>query len=467
MTFALDRSAPSLPSSRVSRHARMVLHLSVMVLLLSGLLPTRGLAWNDHTLATFPALSKLEEVKSAPPAKVESFDAFVAAEAQGLEALLKSEEAWAVANIPNYPPRPEQVAFVASGPAESQRARFLNALRINPTIKLALYRQARPGESLEGQTQRPWQELHILKEVGRIATTPYVALQEGQEVAALDVVASAADEPDFGLDINIWTDSPGAFGPLYGMGTLPFGNPTLEYATQAPMHMGLFHEAPIVYKLATYVKRTFPEMRVRQFYALARYAFSRGHDYWGWRFTGWGLHYMQDLSQPYHASLLPGVSVGYMLWINALGIAGIKGPLKSAIQLVTNRHLALENYGYYATLSLVKAGKLDHPLMQGLQDGSRDALFGTFDAKYVRGSLTAHAKQQDRSTDKALEQNLPRKLISDPTYLFETTEPNINVLEVVEKGDAKRRARFEAVVADLMRDFGAHSRNFVRAVRAP
>lgn len=441
--------------------------VSLVLLLLTSARPAEGLAWNDHTLASFPALSKSELVMQAAPVKVESFDAFVAAEAVGLEALLKSEEAWAVANIPNYPPRPESISFRADGPVETRRERLLNALRINPTIKLALYRQALPGEGLEGKPKLPWQELHILKDVGRIVSTPYVALQEGQEVAALDVVASAADEPDFGLDINIWSDSPGAFGAGYGMGGLPFGNPKLEYATQAPMHMGLFHEAPIVYKLATYVKRTFPEMRVRQFYALARYAFSTGHDYWGWRFTGWGLHYLQDMSQPYHASLLPGVSVGYMLWINALSIAGVKGPVNNAIQLVTNRHLALENYGYHATLSLVEKGDVTHPLLTGLQDTARDAVYGPYDAPYIRGKLTAQAKAMDKRTDKILEQNLPRKLISDPKYLFETTEPDINVLDVVEKGDAKRRARFEALVAELMRDFGAHSRNFVRAVRAP
>ena len=53
-----------------------------------------------------------------------------------------------------------------------------------------------------------------------------------------------------GMDVNLWEDSPSAWGPLYGFGKLPFGNPSLSFATQAPFHMGYYHESPLIYAAA-------------------------------------------------------------------------------------------------------------------------------------------------------------------------------------------------------------------------
>ena len=99
-----------------------------------------------------------------------------------------------------------------------------------------------------------------------------------------------------------------------------------------------------------------------------------GHDYWAWRFTGWGMHYLQDLTQPYHARVLPGVGVTRMLWINTLDIVGMHGAKNDAVQLVTNRHFALENFerrwmrAAYADRSIADVG-ID-ALRDTRQDGS-------------------------------------------------------------------------------------------------
>jgi hypothetical protein len=41
---------------------------------------------------------------------------------------------------------------------------------------------------------------------------------------------------------------------------------------------------------------------------LAEGAFATGHPYWGYRFLAWSLHYVQDLTQPWHTVFLPGFS---------------------------------------------------------------------------------------------------------------------------------------------------------------
>src|ERR1019366_3318051 len=139
-------------------------------------------------------------------------------------------------------------------------------------------------------------------------------LDPADTVAPLSVLATAANEPDFGTDINCWEDSPSEWGKRYRFGTLPFG------------------------------ARTYPLLRVHQFFGLAELAFRTGHPYWGWRFTGNAAHYVQDLTQPYHASLLPGVSTLRMLGINLLAMLGRPSLKNDMIALVSNRHFALERY---------------------------------------------------------------------------------------------------------------------------
>jgi hypothetical protein len=52
----------------------------------------------------------------------------------------------------------------------------------------------------------------------------FIRVADGENVAPLAVLASAADEPDYGHDINLFSDNPGEVGALYGFGPQPFGD---------------------------------------------------------------------------------------------------------------------------------------------------------------------------------------------------------------------------------------------------
>ena len=43
------------------------------------------------------------------------------------------------------------------------------------------------------------------------------------------------------MDIGLFADNGTDFGQGYGFGIQPFGNPNLEYSSQAPFHMGFYH----------------------------------------------------------------------------------------------------------------------------------------------------------------------------------------------------------------------------------
>jgi hypothetical protein len=429
------------------------------------LLAPSAFGWSNHTLGTYPALAAVPEVAKALPARAETIQAFLEAEQGRLAAVLGEEEAWDRAHVPHYPPRPDVLAFRAGGPPQSLEGRFLAALRVNPRISLALYVQPRFGTDLRGKETLPVGRVTVLETLD--LDQSFVRLSAGEPVAPLEVVATASDEPDYGMDVGLWEDSGTSFGKTYGMGPQPFGNPRLEYGSQAPLHMGFYHEAAVVYAAAPYLRRTYPEYRVHLFATLARFAFATGHDYWGWRFAGWGMHYVQDLTQPYHARVVPGVSAVHLVWAGTLAKLGIAGPERRLLQLVTNRHLALEDYEKRLLETVERAHDDADPVLRALSDRSGDARYGPFSPSYLRDTLTEETAGEADATDATLRRWVPARLVDDPSYLFGETEPGVDVPEAVDaRGPAARQAMRD-LLARLLRAFGAHSRVFLASVIPP
>jgi hypothetical protein len=312
----------------------------------------------------------------------------------------------------------------------------------------------------------PWTEVTTRRRASTAQESVFLQLREGDRVAPLDVVASATDEPDYGMDIGLWEDNGTAYGKAYGFGKQPFGNPALEFASQAPFHMGFFHEAAIVYKAAGFLRRTYPEYRIHLWQSLAAYALQTGHPYWGWRFAGWALHYIEDLTQPYHATVLPGVGVPHLLWINTLDLAGLHEPKKDAITLVSNRHLAMENYQYRRMRSVYVRHDAGDALIHALEDTSTDAGRTAYADGAAREVISRESNALAGATDRVLEQSLPRKYVSDPDYVLGETEPGLDLYGVLSNSPPPARDAMAGMVAGLLRNFGAYSRAFVRSLLA-
>ncbi len=423
-------------------------------------------AWSNHTLDAWPALAAMPEMKAAPTIEVESLEAFLGAEARGLEQLLQREEAWARANVPLYPPRPDALAFKPDGPPTALRQRFVAALRINPEMKLKLFVQTHPGQAVAAKATLPWTEVTTRRRASTAQESTYLRLHAGDRVAPLEVIATATDEPDYGMDIGLWEDNGTVYGKAYGFGRQPFGNPALEFASQAPFHMGFFHEAAIVYKAAGFLRRTYPEYRIHLWQSLAVYALQTGHPYWGWRFAGWALHYIEDLTQPYHATVLPGVGVPRLLWINTADLLGWHQPKNDAITLVSNRHLSLENYQYHRMRNAHLRHDAGDALIRAAADLSADAGRAPYADAAARALISTESNALARATDRVLEQSLPSRYVSDPEYVLGETEPTLDLYRVLDHSPPAARAAMNAMTAGLLRNFGAHTRAFVRALLA-
>lgn len=427
-----------------------------------------ALAWSNHALASYRAFEVLPEVAQAAPVTAEPLEDFLRAQAKPIEALLASEDAWAQAHIPHYPPLPAPLRFdaqVARQGPEALRKAFLTALRVSPESRFALYLQPDPWAPAPDPATR--------LEHDAVSALPardkdggghvFVRLRAGEAVAPLAVLASASDEPDYGLDLNLWEDSPSEWGPAYGFGKIPFGNPNLSFSTQAPFHMGYHHESPVIYMAAGFLKRTYPLLRIHQYASLSELAFRTGHPYWGWRFAGLALHYLQDLTQPYHASLAPGFSAARLIGINLLATLGMPGAKNDMVILLSNRHFVLERYESQMIKAAAQA-RQEGAVDRALRDTRTDAGYPAWSAAYARDTVAYQAHTLGQAVTEQMLASVPAGYVNDPGFDFGVHAGAIDLMaEVARQGDGPRTT-LEDSIALLMRNYGAHSRNMVRGI---
>ncbi|HMN22258.1 MAG TPA: hypothetical protein PKA16_12810 [Ottowia sp.] len=424
-------------------------------------------AWSNHALATYRAFEQMPEVTQAPAVTAEPLEDFLAAQAQPIAALLDAQDAWAHAHIEHYPPLPAALRFdpaVAQQGPQALRRAFLMALRVSPESRLALYLQPDPwgpDPSAEPMPHDAVSALPLREKDGE--RHRFVRLRAGAKVAPLAVLASASDEPDYGMDVNLWDDSPSGWGPRFAFGKLPFGNPALDFATQAPFHMGYWHESAIIYAAAGFLKRTYPRLRLHQYRTLSALAFRTGHPYWGWRFAGLALHYAQDLTQPYHASLAPRFSAARLIGIQLLAALGMPGRKDDMVVLLSNRHFVLERYESQMIQASARA-RQPGPLEQALHDTRGDAGYGAWSDTTLRDTIGGEAHEAGEAVTAQLLASVPSGYVDDPGFDFGVHAGGIDLMAEVAQRGPQAKPTLEASIATLMRHFGAHSRNLLRLI---
>lgn len=442
-----------------------VKRLSFALLCLLALAAGNAFAWSNHSYAAYRAFEKMPEVANAAPVVVESLEVFLKAQEKLIEDLLTRQETWAQAHLDFYPPRPAALSFRTSPTRtdEARRQAFLMALRVAPDSKLALYLQPDPlSPPPATSTLLPHAAVNTLPEQPN-SSDRFVGVKADDKVPALAVLASATDEPDYGMDINLWEDSPSPWGPAYGLGKLPFGNPALHFSTQAPFHMGFYQENRLLYRAAPFIKKTFPLLRIHQYSSLAALAFRTGHAYWGWRFTGLALHYVQDLTQPYHASLAPGNSTVKLIAINVLAMMGLPRRKDEIIVLLSNRHLALEKYQNQLIYNAARTQR-DTALEMALRNSDKDANYPAWTDLYARDVVSRQSYTYGAKLSEILVDALPASYVSEAAFDFGVKESGIDLLAELSHQDVGKRARLDDAVAELMGNFGAHSRNALRGI---
>lgn len=421
------------------------------------LLTAPAWGWSDHASLVWPLLREQSELLSrSVPA--ESLLQFVSAEQEAIARTLDDVEAWSVRNIEHYPPTPASLLWRNStGPIT---ARFLAAIRVNPRLSYQLYVGPSPEQATPMKKALPWSSLSFLGGENAQQASRYWALEKGEPVLIANVLATASDEPDLGMDIGLFEDNGTAFGQHYGFGQQPFGNPNLDYGSQAPFHMGFYHLDWLTRLAQPDLLRTYPLWRIALFGELADTAFRTGHAYWGWRFLGWGLHYVGDLTQPYHAMPLPGVGTLRALW------SVVQGKTPEMVQLVSNRHGVIESYQYQRLKAALAAGDWSAPLLRAVADhGSAEPLeYAPFVSNLTRASVLAAGP-----FDAAIATHVPTRFVSDPHFEWTGSGFESGLVDTVrsELGETALTQLDAAVAEQLVRFSRVAGRWIARGYTSP
>ena len=427
----------------------------LVTLAVSILFQSAAWGWSDHSSLVWPLLREQPQLVEQRVG-AEPLADFVRAERVGIAKTLAQVEAWAVDTIEHYPPTPEGLLWQAGN--EPTVDRFLAAIRVNPLLPYGLFVDVSPERTMPDGDALDWSALSFLGGGSAQAPARYWPLQAGEPVSIAEVVSGASDEPDFGMDIGLFEDNGTEFGERYGFGKQPFGNPNLDYGSQAPFHMGFYHLDWLTRTAQPDLLRTYPLWRIALFGELAELAFTTGHDYWGWRFLGWGLHYVGDLTQPYHAIPLPGVGTVDALW------SVIRGKTGELVQLVSNRHGVIESYQYQRLTRALDAGEWRAPLLRAVSDhGNLEPL--TYTAFVM--NLTADSVAAADAFDAAIAQHVPARFVSDPTFEWTGSGYEADIISLVREqmGDDAIEQMDETVIAQLKRFSRVASRWIARGDR--
>lgn len=425
----------------------------ISLLLLCAMAPTAW-GWSNHTVGSYLALQDLPALHDASPVEVEPLEQFLSEQYPAIVALLDEQERFAREHFKQYPPRPDNLKLPAT-PSDNLRHDFLTALRINPQIFLAMVIQPLPGKDLPEREHLQADQVMVEQTLSPWNRQRFIRVADHEKVAPLAVLASAADEPDYGHDINLFSDNPGEVAALYGFGPQPFGDARFQYSSQAPFHMGFFHESPVVYAAAGFLERSWPDWRAYQYLGLARLAFASGHSYWGYRFLGWGLHHVQDLTQPYHAKPLPGVELPSLLLLEGKALAGFAEDKQASIERVATRHMEVEKYQSTWLRRVLRAGQ-PHPMLDAYANAAGDAHYPPYSVDYLREVVSAESVNDSAAFDEAIGQWLEAAPVTND----------------FSAGNQLQRETFEhpqlnQQLLRLLGHFGAHSRIYVRAGLAP
>lgn len=411
----------------------MVKKLLLFLLLISGIASSPVYAWSEHPLLARYALKGLPVWQHVDSVEVKSLQQFLLETDEALAQFLALNEKWARANLKHYMPRPDELSYIPNHDTAEIVERFFHAIRINPNTRAVLYLYLAADQSPGNRPFVSFSELTTL-DIEYPSKGKYVRLAEGSLVHPLDVLASANNEPDYGVDLGLFEDNSTSYGKRYGFGEQPFGNPNLAYSSQAPFHMSFYHEAKILYRFAPALNHTFLEMRVNQFRDLAMFAFEHDQPYWGWRFLGWSMHYATDATMPYHSKPLPGYSVLRLLWINLKAAIGFPKARRNAIQLVSNKHTVIEAYQKQGLLRASREQNHDHPFIVALQSDVEPIAWSD---SFIRDVVSKRSVNDAKIFDRTIRRYFPRNMVRNPKVEVIDLPELSNIAEIIKNEDDK------------------------------
>lgn len=169
----------------------------------------------------------------------------------------------------------------------------------------------------------------------------------GQKIALIDVLSTYSDEPDWRMDQHLFDEDqyPQIWDKAYKFMGGKQGIPSQAFRH---MYWAPFNWSYPLESLRLPLQNMFSPMghapeRADVFVQLARKAAAHGHKYWAVRFLGNGLHYLEDVSSPFHSTQTPSKHFVSMPFTEPAG-RGFKDYVKQVTHVVSYFHFSFEGY---------------------------------------------------------------------------------------------------------------------------
>lgn len=345
--------------------------ISYLIIIIAGItLPSKAFAFRDHALLTYSVFSDVRNSDEFSAlrqnVKVESMNEFFTAISKDsskyrrLRVCLENVDQECLTgevSIPGYRKVPDALKL----PVDSSTlnlSHFLDAIRVSNPLHPNASTLESASKNYQPYVRRFLRDIDHQPDLGpdfsnKDKQTLDVAisyddtvesLKSGDTLPAFEVLTTACDEPDYVMDLNLWQEA-GSNIDRYGFGIQPFGDGE-TVGSRAQFHSGFFHESWIINKIVPSFTQSYTEYRIRLFTALAKFSFREKHNYWGWRFMGWAMHYVQDLCQPYHTTLVPGKNTAQLVIAGILYKLRISNAAYDYGIIAAKEHMGFELYVY-------------------------------------------------------------------------------------------------------------------------
>ena len=361
-------------------------------------------AWGLHYLLTDLSFSRVKFPELENSVRVEPLASLVAIEAAPLARLFADYYTWLAQTGTK---RFHVIPFPADKPSVNA---FLRAARLNPKIKFYSVRRLLPNQPVpERAVVRTLSELSYYERAE--PGFRYDFVDSAKMISVRSVLYTYVDEPDWGMDRDLWNIAD------YGFGKMPFGKLTGD-GSQAAFHMQFQHENFIVRHFVSELLEGMARERIELFSRLAKFAFASGHPYWGYRFSAWAMHYLQDLTQPYHAKAVPHADEWY--YVKYVFSTDRPRIVRETTQLASNRHHLYEDFAKVISEdAFLKMGQAPGPqVAAALTAGPELPPF----LPEIFDRVTTIASRRAAEIDKSVGLAFGLKLAADPNYELLTDE---------------------------------------------
>jgi hypothetical protein len=276
-------------------------------------------------------------------------------------------------------------------------------------------------------------------------------------VKAVDVLSTYSDEPDWEMETELF--EPDQYPQLWKSEYEVMGG-TKGTPSQAFRHM-YWRGWSVLNPLATF-KMPFGKLtepmgeapeRAEILTALARRAFKAGHDYWGFRLLANALHYIEDVSSPFHSTQTPTKKFMLMPLIDGVYAGGFSEYAKEVTAIIAYYHYAFEDY---------VGRQMDQALAAGLTQGKVSYRYRGDAAELVRQIAELSVKQSPAAGRASLD------FFPAITSPYATFDPKASMNAawwqktlLKGQGSSKEKQAYFKVVTNMFQPLGQWVRDFV------